>query len=59
MIWIECDCCHKTLAKHEPYVNVQVTGVGGVLLPVSHTEHLCESCYFKIRKAAEVVRHDT
>lgn len=59
MIWIECDCCNKTLLKHETYLECHIKSLGPGIVPMSHTVHLCENCYLKIRRAAEVVRCDS
>jgi hypothetical protein len=58
MIWIECDCCKKTIPKHETYAECHVKSLGPGIIPMTHTVHLCEACYGKIRKAVEMVKHD-
>lgn len=58
MIWIECDCCGRTLAKHESYCKCVTTTYGPNIVSLSHMSHICEDCYRKIRKAVEVVKHD-
>ena len=58
MIWIECDCCEKTLAKHEPYSEITIKILGPGIVPLTRTTHICEKCMIKIMKAAEVVRCD-
>ena len=58
VIWIECDCCKKMLTRREPYFKVQVERMGTASVPMVGASHLCESCFLKIRNAAEVVKHD-
>lgn len=57
MIWIECDCCNRTLAKDEHHVTCELRNFG-VKGYVPASVHLCERCYEALRKAGEVVRHD-
>ena len=57
MIWIECDCCNRTLTKNEHYVTCRLRNFG-VRGNVPTTVHLCEQCYQLLRKAGEVVKHD-
>lgn len=58
MIWIECDCCQRTLTKHEPYSEITIKSLGPSIVPMTHTTHICEKCMLKIMKAAEVIKHD-
>lgn len=58
MIWIECDCCQRTLAKHEAYCEISIKSLGPSIVPMTRTTHICDSCMVKIMKAAEVVKHD-
>lgn len=58
MIWYVCDCCGKTLAKHEPRFEVSIERLGSESVPMIGKGHYCESCFLKIREAVEVVKHD-
>ena len=58
MIWIECDCCGKTLPTHEGYVACTTKSYGAGSISVNHTSHLCEPCFLRIKRAAEVVKHE-
>lgn len=57
MVWIECDCCGRTLARHEAYFRIRVERAGVSTVPMRGNTHLCETCFMAIRKAAEVIKH--
>ena len=58
MIWIECDCCGKTLPRHGACFEVSVRRYGTDTIPMHGKSHYCEECFMKLRRAAEVVKHD-
>lgn len=57
MIRIACDCCHKLVPRDEGYIKCDIT-VHGTRRAANRIIHLCEGCYIKLSRAAEVVKND-